>query len=186
MIMRRKDRSRHRYGPLAGWALLIAAALLPIALLSLYSYQLNSSSVRRMVRANNRSAAQITAQLVSEDLWTSRRLAASFASLPDVIRAVGERDEPSARAQLEALVQGFPRVDRAFVTDLDGVLWSDYPPASESMGENFSHRDWFDGVSRQWQPYVSEVYQRHAAPRPLVLALATPIRREQEMLGILV
>jgi CheY-like chemotaxis protein len=77
-------------------------------------------------------------------------------------------------------------VDRAFVTDLNGLLWSDYPRSPESLGHNFSHRDWYRGLSQAWAPYVSEVYQRHAAPKPLVVAIAVPIRREPQVLGALV
>ena len=59
------------------------------------------------------------------------------------------------------------RVDRAFVTDPQGVLWSDYPRAEESLGRTFpAHRDWYRGLSQAWTPYVSEVYQRHAVPEP--------------------
>jgi len=77
-------------------------------------------------------------------------------------------------------------MDRAFVTDPHGVLWSDYPRASESLGQNFAHRDWYRGLSQRWEPYVSEVYQRHAAPKPLVVAIAVPIRQAQQVLGTLV
>jgi len=67
----------------------------------------------------------------------------------------------------------------------EGVLWSDYPQAPESLGKNFSDRDWYRGLSRAWTPYVSEVYQRHAEPKPLVVAIATPIRKEQQVIGVL-
>jgi signal transduction histidine kinase len=72
------------------------------------------------------------------------------------------------------------------VTDPHGVLWSDYPRAPESLGKNFSHRDWYRGLSRAWEPYISEVYQRHADPKPLVVAIAVPIRRAQQVRGALV
>jgi C4-dicarboxylate-specific signal transduction histidine kinase len=170
-------------GSLLGWAVLAVAALLPIVLLSLYSLQLTSSSVRRMVQANNQSAALITAQLVSHDLEASVQLARAFAALPELVEAVERHDEEAVRARLQALVQSSPRVDRAFVTDPQGLLWSDYPRATESLGENFAYRDWYQGVSQDWTPYVSEVYQRRAEPRPLVVAVAAPVRRQQHVGG---
>ena len=72
------------------------------------------------------------------------------------------------------------------MTDPHGVLWSDYPQAAESLGQNFSHRDWYRGLSQAWTPYISEVYQRHAAPKPLVVAIAVPMRHEQQVRGALV
>lgn len=47
------------------------------------------------------------------------------------------RAEEEVRARLRALVQAYPRMDRAFVTDLHGVLRSDYPRAPESLAETF-------------------------------------------------
>ena len=174
------------------WGLLIFAVLLPIGLLSWYAFRLASQSARELVGANNLSAATITAELVSRELEHSIDLARAFAALPGMVEAVGLRDTEAARAEeevrarLRTLVQSYPRVDRAFVTDPHGLLWSDYPRAPESLGQNFSHRDWYRGLSQAWAPYVSEVYQRHAAPKPLVVAIAVPIRHEQQVLGVLV
>ena len=175
------------------WGLLVFAALLPVGLLSLYAFRITSQSVRDLVEANNLAAATITAELVSREFEQSINLARAFAALPGMVGAVGLRDKEAARAEeevrarLRTLVQSYPRVDRAFVTDSNGVLWSDYPHAPESLGRNFSSRDWYRGLSQAWEPYVSEVYQRHAEPKPLVVAIAVPIRNEQQqVLGALV
>jgi signal transduction histidine kinase len=174
------------------WGLLVLAALLPIGLLSLYAFRLTSQSVRDLVQANNLSAATITAELVSRDLEHSINLARAFAALPGMVEAVELHDRDAARAdeeiraRLRTLVQSYPHVDRAFVTDPHGVLWSDYPRAPESMGQNFSYREWYRGLSRAWEPYLSEVYQRHAEPKPLVVAVAVPIRHVEQVLGALV
>ena len=186
MTTSRNQQTPQRDRSLLGWILVSSATLLPILLLSLLSHQLLCSSVQRMVEANNQAAAEITAQLVSQDLWTSQRMAVTFASLPELIRGVEQRDPEVVRGKLRALVEEFPRIDRAFVTDPGGVLWSDYPKAPESWEEDFSFRDWYSGVSREWKPYVSQVYQRHAAPRPRVLAIAAPIRQHDTVLGVLV
>src|SRR5690606_2237774 len=80
------------------------------------------------------------------------------------------------------------RIDRAFVTDTTGLLWSDYPKAPESLKKRFDDRDWFKGVSNGWQTYVSAVYRRHAEPRRLLVAVATPVMEPKsgEVLGVLV
>jgi signal transduction histidine kinase len=134
----------------------------------------------------------MTAELVSRDLEHSINLVQAFAALPGMVEAVELRQHDAARAEeevrtrLQTIVQSYPRIDRAFVTDPYGVLWSDYPRAPESLGQSFSSRDWYRGLSQAWAPYVSEVYQRHAEPRPLVVAIAVPIRDEQQVLGALV
>jgi len=164
------------------WGLLVFTALLPIGLLSWYAWRLTSHAVQHLVAANNLSAATMTAELLSRDLEHSINLARAFAAFPGMVEAVELREKDPARAEeevrarLQAMVQSYPRVDRAFVTDPHGLLWSDYPRASESLGQNFSHREWYRGLSQGWEPYISEVYQRHAAPKPLVVAIAVPIR----------
>jgi hypothetical protein len=168
------------------WGLLVFAALLPIALLSLYTFSITSRSVLDLVQANNQSATRITAELVRRDLENSLNLSNAFAALPGVVETVARHDEAAVRDNLRVLVQAHRRVDRAFVTDPKGLLWSDYPRAPESLGKNFSYRDWYRGLSQAWTPYVSAVYQRHADPKPLVVAIATPIRQSQHVIGALV
>ncbi len=169
------------------WGLLVSIALLPIGLLALFSFRFAAGSVRQLVRANNQAAATITAELVSRDLENSLNLAQTFAALPGLIEQVELHDEEGVRRHLKVAVETNPRVDRAFVLDPQGRLWSDYPRAPESLGQNFSHRDYFRGVSQRWAPYVSEVFQRQAAPKPLVVALAAPVRNsEQVVTGVLV
>ena len=174
------------------WGLLVLAALLPIGLLSWYAVRLTSQAVRDLVQANNLSAATMTAELVSQDLEHSINLARAFAAMPGMLEAVQLRAQDAARAEeevrgrLQTLAQSYLRVDRAFVTDPQGVLWSDYPRAEESLGKSFAHRDWYRGLSQAWTPYVSEVYQRHAVPELLVVAIAVPIRHAQQVFGALV
>ena len=158
------------------WCALCLAALLPVGLLGLYAFRVASRSVTDLVEANNRAAAQMAAELVRRDLDNCLSVARSFASLPGVVDAVERQDETAVRARLQAVVRGYPRVDRAYVFDTSGTIWTDFPYAPESVGHNFAHRDYFRGLSRQWQPYVSEVFQRQAAPQPLVVAVAVPLR----------
>ncbi len=113
-------------------------------------------------------------------------MAEVFADLPSMQTAVAGRDKDAVRRVLAVLVESQPSIDRAFVTDPNGVLWSDYPHATESEGQSLDYRDWYQGVKRKWQPYVSKVYQRHVNPQDLVVAIATPIRRDDQVIGILV
>jgi signal transduction histidine kinase len=178
--------TRKAVGTTLTWGLLVFAALLPIALLSLFAFHITSQSVRDLVQANNQSATRITAELVSRDLENSVNLATAFAALPGLVEAVERHDEEAVRAGLRAVVLSYRRVDRALVTTPEAVLWSDYPLAPELLGKDFSDRDWYRGLSWAWAPYVSEVYWRHAEPKRLVVAIATPIRKEQRVIGALV
>lgn len=161
------------------WSLLVLAALLPIGLLSWYSFRIASESIRRLVQANNEAAAEVTAELVSRDLERSRDLARTIAALPGMIDIVERQDAEGVRVRLQKVVETSRGIDRMFVTDVQGELWSDYPPDPKTIGQNFAHRDWYRGFSRGWKPYVSEVYQRAAQPKPLVVAIAVPIQNAE-------
>jgi signal transduction histidine kinase len=58
--------------------------------------------------------------------------------------------------------------------------------ATKHMGWTTLTWGWYRGLSRAWEPYLSEVYQRHAEPKPLVVAIAVPIRHAAQVLGALV
>jgi signal transduction histidine kinase len=166
------------------WTLLVLAGLLPIVLLSLYAYRVTSESVHELVVANNRSAAQMAAELVGREFENSISLGNAAATIPAMVEAVEHHDLDAVRMRLRATVQAFPRLERAFVIDTQGILWADYPVAFDSLNRSFAHRDYFRGLSRAWKPYVSEVFQRQAEPKLMVVAVAVPIRGEdRKVLG---
>lgn len=168
------------------WGLLVFASLLPVALLGLYSFKATTRAVRELVQSNNRTAARVTADIVSHDLEFSVSLAESFAALPGLIASVERRDEAAVCDQLRTLVQSHARMDRAYVTDPEGRSWCDFPHSPESPGRDHADLDWYRGLSRAWTPYVSGVYQRNTGPNPLVVAVAVPIRSERRVIGVLV
>jgi len=168
----RNDGPRH----MLTWTVLVLAGLMPIILLSLYAFQVTSESVRDLVMANNRSAAQMTAELVGRAFDDSISLGNASATIPAMVEAVARRDADAVRARLRAAVHAFSCIDRAFVLDTQGLLWVDYPEAPESLNESFADRDYFRQLSQAWKPCVSEVYERQAEPRSMVVAVAVPIR----------
>lgn len=168
------------------WGLLVLAGILPIGLLSLYSYKLASQSIREQVATNNYSLATLSAELMTSEMDRRIALANTAAGMPTLRESVARRDEEAVRSRLQVVVRHYPSIDRALVADLSGVVWSDFPRAPESLGRNFSHRDWYRGVTNAWQPHVSEVFQRVAEPRPFVLAVSTPVLDEKtNVIGIL-
>lgn len=90
------------------------------------------------------------------------------------------------------LLRNVPRgriteVERLFLADTSGTLRAEMPALGGVIGTNFAHRDWYQGVSRSWKPYVSNVYKRAAEPQLNVVAVALPIRGDGEAVsGILV
>jgi len=99
--------------------------------------------------------------------------------------AIQRRDRMEALAHLRQLHEAFPELDRPFLADPAGVVWAAYPEVSELYGKSFARRDWYVGVSREWRPYVSEVFQS-ARDQALSVALVAPVRdRDGQVIGII-
>lgn len=100
-------------------------------------------------------------------------------------QAVARRDRAEAERHLRQLHESFPEMDRLFVVAPDGVLWVNYPPATQLHGVSFTDRDWYRAVSREPRPYVSEVYPS-ARDGGLQVAHVVPVRSEAgQVVGIL-
>jgi hypothetical protein len=53
----------------------------------------------------------------------------------------------------------FPYIERISLFDSYGVFWtatSLTPEISAAVGKDFSYRDYYQGVSKNWKPYVAE------------------------------
>jgi signal transduction histidine kinase len=183
--------------------LVVLAALLPVALLSLLSYRLAANRMLKLVSSGNATAADMTAELVRSDLARNIDMARALAAQPAMVAAVQGRDADAVRECLKATVDAVNRkqpgtglaagedaarlIDRAYLTDPRGTEWSDYPHAPEAIGRNFSDRDWYRGVTQRWEPYLSEVYVRLTRPQILIVSMAAPVRDAAgEVIGILV
>jgi len=163
------------------------AALLPIMLLSVYSFQIASGSVEDLVESGNISATNNLAQHATQDFNKTVRLAYAIASVQGTVEAVNGRDDLAMGTRLKAIVLAYPQIDRVFVTDPKGTLWSDFPSAPGSYGKNFSETEWFKGVSERWKPYISGVYLRSYSRPEAVLAIAVPVwDAEKNVTGIMV
>lgn len=175
----------HSLGP---YPALVLLGAVPMLILAVFAYLVSARAVDALVERANDAAASITAALVEREFehWVSTLT--SHAGFPTLSAAVAAGDVEEVRRRLEIFITAHPRLDRAFVTDTTGLLWVDFPVAPESLGRRFDDRDWYRGVSRSRSPYVSEVYQRNAEPRILVVAVAAPVRSPTtgELAGFLV
>ncbi len=157
-------------------ALVAAGALVPVALLVAASLWAGRAAIDELTRAASADLALVVRDLVEAELEHTTSALVTVAEAPALVQSSRDRDAARVRARLTSLVAAYPRVVRAFVTTPEGVLWSDAPPAPESLGRSFAHQDWYRGVSRSWAPYVSQVYRRFAAPQPALVAVAVPVR----------
>ena len=142
--------------------------------------EIEQSELRRdLVRART------VAALVEGEFNSSKILLVSIADRYLVREGWQARNYKELNRHLQDVLELEPAFLFASVYELDGTMRAIVPP-DPIVGQNFAHRDWYRGVSLQWQPYVSEVYRTAVAPNPLVVAVAVPIRDERgKPIGIL-
>lgn len=153
-----------------------------------YSFSEMYGILTESAEARRVTVSDITATLVQERLDRIKDLGISLASRDAFSRNVSEGNWEAAIDILEDIPPRYPYVDRIFLADTSGVLQVDTPALPGGVrGRDFSERDWYKGVSANWQPYVSDVYRRTAIPAENVVAAAFPIRdAEETVTGILV
>jgi PAS domain S-box-containing protein len=149
-----------------------------IPLLAIMQVQIRSThrSVEENEARRGAALARLGATAVDEYMRGIADYAEAYAEHPEIVQGANRRDERAVRAVLARLIEGNPRVDRTFVTDVTGVEWSDYPNDPSVIGKSFAFRDWFRGVTAGETTYVSSSYRRMAGRQERSIAIATPIR----------
>ena len=156
--------------------MLVLAIAIP--LLAIMQVQIRSThrSVEENEARRGAALARLGATAVDEYMRGIADYAEAYAEHPEIVQGANRRDERAVRAVLGRLIEGNPRVDRTFVTDVTGVEWSDYPNDPSVIGKSFAFRDWFRGVTAGETTYVSSSYRRMAGRQERSIAIATPIR----------
>jgi PAS domain S-box-containing protein len=163
------------------WVTLFSALII----ISVVGYYHWKHEIQRTVQ-NNRLTAHSVARLTLERQKTISSLVQSYCLRPLLIRAVMKGDSEGALQHLLNLKANHPEIDGLFLSDPKGTLWLNFPMDRKSHGKNFSHRDWYQGVSKEWKPYISAAYKRIIDPQDLAIAVCAPIRDERgEVIGIL-
>jgi len=179
--------ARVTFTPWLAYAL-IALFVLGFGALSVRYYGSVKAELTDAVIARRAAVAHLAAASLAERLDRMVDIAVSLATRVRFAELVAAGDWQAAIVILRRAPGGFPFVERLFLADINGTLMADVPELAGSRGQNFAGRDWYRGVSREWKPHVSTVYQRSAEPKVNVIAVATPVRdlRSGRVAGILV
>jgi len=153
--------------------LLVAAGLLFfIIILGFYNINISSTSLKHEVQVSNRVAASTSAEFIQRDLEGILERTDLLLAQSGLISAIMGGKIEIARNILSQFVVSGAHVDRAFVTNFDGILWTDYPSGSDNWGQSYADREWFSGVKKYGLPYVSDVFQDHLQNKELSRLLA--------------
>jgi signal transduction histidine kinase len=148
------------------------------------AYYIFKDSVRETLNENQNTASFLS-KLIFEHQKATLGIIQSYALRPLLLEAIKRKNVQAGLPHLRNLVEKNPEVEQVFITDKEGILWANYPPFMESPGGDLSKRDWYQSISKEWKPYVSDVYKRATGGGDLVVAVCTPVLdREGNVLGI--
>jgi len=168
------------------YLLFFVLGILPLGFFAYSAGQLIKRQSATHAATESTQIARVSAALVEENFRQSTVFLESVAARRTLRQAFKEGHGDLVEWHLREASNLRP--DFAFVSvyDLAGTMRAIYPRDAAVTRANFAFRDWYKGVSRNWEPYVSEVYQTAVAPVQLVAAIAVPIKDEDgTVIGIL-
>src|SRR5262245_12629918 len=170
-------RVRERLGrpitPRIAWTL-IALFCVGVVLLAARHYTSARTELTEAALARRAAVAQLAAATLSE---RHDRMVDVSVSLPTAVRfaeLVAAGEWQAAARIMKSVPAEFRFVERILLTDTRGTVMAEVPELG-TRGLNFAHRDWYQGVSAHWKPYISGVYRRAAHPQKVLFGVAAPI-----------
>ncbi|MEK6743296.1 MAG: ATP-binding protein [Nitrospirota bacterium] len=164
---------------------ILVVAIPLISLAVFVHYSVTAALEERIIKETGWFAV-IAARQIEERLRSTITLGGVFVTRPYLLAGIKSRDSREMSLHLKILVENTPSLDRAFIASPNGILLADYPVDQKVHGGDFSDREWYKGVSRNWRPYVSEFYRRAAQPQRYLFAIAIPMKSGEQVIGILV
>lgn len=186
MVVGGGDKGRNNEMKRLPLPIILAIFVLPIVVVATYlivrefNSQTTSTLNRREVVAN------LGALLIHEKFDGIIDVGTSLASRTMVYQNVEKGNWDTAIKTLEGIPQAFTYIEMVGFFDTEGVLKAVIPQTPELVGKNFAQRDYYQGVSKEWKPYVSEAFKRSVYPKYNVVSVAIPVKSpEQKILGVL-
>ena len=163
-------------------------ALLTIGpLVALSSLTISNANAAMTQAANQRisGTSSLAASYVEKELTSLAELENGYAHRMTLIHALRDGNHANwDSAAILTVLKDFRTVESgtrlAGVFDVAGTYWGDEdPPASPDLiGHNYNTRDWYTGVIRTGQPYVSSAYVSAVTGNPLLVAISAPVRAD--------
>ncbi|MFP5344118.1 MAG: response regulator [Gammaproteobacteria bacterium] len=154
-------------------AAILALMLLPLAAMVVFAIFTAREALEHEILQTATADSRGAALVVAGDIASKKVALALFSTRILVQEAMARRDWAGMERHLRDLTGAITDFERAFITDPAGTLRTDYPHIDPAViGRNFSEREWYQGVVKSQEPYLSGTYERAAKPVRLVHALA--------------
>lgn len=160
--------------------LIILLGLLPLIVLGIFTYITVYQNGTKAALIRREGLGRSIAKLAENRFDYLVAQGIHYTSHPQFQQLIREKKWEEA---LSSLVEEQKPMDsvigRLVLFEADSTAKADYPhlPDFENLkGNKFTDRDWYQGVSRNWEPYITEVYKRITEPRINVISVVIPIK----------
>ncbi|MGB2580283.1 MAG: cache domain-containing protein, partial [Minisyncoccia bacterium] len=153
---------------------------LPLVLVGVYLVVREFDHQTQVALERRGSVAKLGALLIHEKFDGIINIGTSLASRPLVYQNIEKGNWGESMKAFEGIPQAFPYIEMIGFFDTGGVIKAVIPQTPELIGKSFAHRDYFQGVSKEWKPYVSEAFRRVVEPKYNVVSIAVPIMSPKE------
>lgn len=166
----------------------IASVVLPLVLGGAFLSFREFDHGTKMALERRGALADLSALLLHEKFNGTIDVGKSLASRARVYQNIENGDWNGAIENLEGILRVFPYIEAVTLFDKSGIVKETAPTRPEIIGKDYAYRDYFQGVSKEWQPYVSEVFKRSVDPKDSLVAVAIPIRtsKQNTIIGVIV
>ncbi|MBF0569886.1 MAG: PAS domain S-box protein, partial [Candidatus Omnitrophica bacterium] len=178
---------------------LFLVLIAPVVIVSGIGYLTASEALTRVEVSRKASVVALSATLIQQKLTDTVNLGVALATRVKFVESAAKGDWQGAIELLGGVKENFPFIERIFLTDPKATIVADMPTIAGAIDLNRAETDWYQGVRKDWTPYVSGVFKRVAVPRYSVVNVAIPIKADiaaystgprelgpQRILGILV
>jgi PAS domain S-box-containing protein len=137
------------------------------------------AEVKKLYFMEHKNSIDMLGQILKERLSKARDVGISLAIRPLVVQALKEDRWEDAVKCIANIHEAIPFIDRVFFADTTSLIKSDSQKLANAVGTTRPETDWYQGVSRHWEPYVSEAFYRRSVPRGNVVNVVIPVMDDQ-------
>ncbi|MES2309118.1 MAG: ATP-binding protein [Verrucomicrobiota bacterium] len=159
----------------------------PVMLIAWFNYQQTSHYLTETPISRRQSTVHLTAIALNERFDRLTELGVSITMRPRFKGLVQNQKWDEAMDAIKQITESSPYIIRVILADPSGILRADFPRAPEMLGADLSYRDWYQGLKKDWNPHISEIFRRGAKPQMNVFTASMPIKSDDGIVrGILV
>jgi hypothetical protein len=155
----------HRTDRWPSRVVMVVAIVAPIILVAAFNVLKSYHAFTAVTLSERHMIASLAATTLHEKFERLTAIGRSLATRVQFRRLMQAGQWDEAVDILRSVPEDFPFIERVFLADPHGALMADTPALPGVRGVNCAYRDWYQGVNRTGLPYVSDAYQRAAAPQ---------------------